>query len=131
HIPAFRAMLQKTWGDMKKLSRDEAIKQIGEIAMEAEATLNLSATVVAMEFACGACYAIDEYTVYLTPNQLRELAQTLSKSEAIGVGMILTVRDGKIVVNSLAMGSPALAAGIAVNDQIISVNKKPVIDLSL
>ena len=132
HIPAFRAMLAKTWGPMKKLSRDEACKQIGEIAMEAEATLNLSATVVAMEFACGACYAIDEYTVYLTPNKLRELAQTLSKSEAIGVGLILAIRDNAVIVHSKVMGSPADGNdGIVIGDQLITVDKRAVADLPI
>ena len=141
HVPAarlgdvagFRALLKKTWSNVGALSRKEAAKQIGEVAMAAEIHLNLSATVVAMEFACGACYAIDEYTVYLTPNQLRELAQSLSHSEAIGVGLTLTIRDNRIVVHSIAMGSPAdqLDPPINSNDEIISVNKKAVVDLPL
>ena len=124
-------MLKKTWGGMNKLTREEAAKQLGEVALAAEVHLNLSATVVAMEFACGACYAIDEYTVYLTPNQLRELAQSLSRSEAIGVGMVLSVRDNRIVIHDILMGSPSDRDELSKGDQIVSVNKKAVGDLPL
>jgi len=130
-VLAFRALLRKSWGDMNKLSPEEAAKQITEVAMAAEFHLNLSATVVAMEFACGACYAIDEYTVYLTPHQLRQLAQSLSHSEAIGVGLILTVRDNRIVVHDIVPASPADQDGISKGDQIINVNKKAIADLPL
>jgi carboxyl-terminal processing protease len=130
-IAAFRAELKKNWGDMNKLSREEAAKQIGEVAMAAEFHLNLSATVVTMEFACGACYAIDEYTVYLTPNQLRELAQALARTEVIGVGMILALSENKIIVQEVLMGSPADQAAIAKGDQVVSVGKRPVADLQL
>ena len=139
HVPAgklvevagFRAMLKKVRGETGRLSREDAVKQIDLIAMAAEADLNLSAVVVAMEFACGTCYAIDEYSVYLTPNQLRELAQSLSRTEAIGVGLILTLRDNKIVINDIVMGSVADQTDVYVNDQLISVNKKAVADLPL
>ncbi len=131
-VAAFRVKLNKTWGNLKNLSREEALKQIGQVALAAEEELGLNATTVVMEFACGACYAIDEYTVYLTPNQLRELAQSLSRSEAIGVGLTLTIRDNKILISDIGMGSPAdRSAVISVGDQLITVNKKAVADLPL
>jgi carboxyl-terminal processing protease len=129
-IPAFRAALQQAWGDIEKMSRKEAAKQISEIAMAAEELLDLKATVVAMEFACGACYAIDNYTAYLTPNQLRELTRSLSRTEVIDVGLTLEISDNRIVVHEPAMDSPAKGA-VKGNDQIISVDKKPVVDLPL
>src|SRR5207253_1684992 len=55
-VEAFRNLLRKTWGRTANLTRDEAAKQIGEIAMAAARDLNLSPTVTAMEFACGSCY---------------------------------------------------------------------------
>jgi carboxyl-terminal processing protease len=130
-VAAFRAMLKKKWGGKSKLTREGAIEEIGEVGLAAEFALGLNPTTAVMEFACGACYAIDQYTVYLTPNQLQELAQSLSRSEAIGVGLALTIRDNRIVVADVAMGSPADQAGIAVGDQIISVNKKAAADRSL
>jgi carboxyl-terminal processing protease len=133
HVAAFRTALKKTWGAMGPLTRERASEEIGKIALAAEIHLNVSGIVVTMEMACGACYAIDEYTVYLTPNQLRELAQTLSRTEAIGVGLVLTIRDNRIVIHDIVEGSPADRSKdpISANDQIISVNKKAVVDLRL
>ena len=129
-VAAFRAALRKTWGDAEKLSRKEAARQIGEIAMAAEEALELRGTVVVMEFACGACYAIDDYTAYLTPNQLRELTQSLSRTEIIDIGMTLGIRDNQIVIHEVVRNSQA--DGLAKpNDQIVSVDKKPVVDLPL
>lgn len=132
-VPEFRAMLKKTWGNKAAMSRKEAAKHIGDLAMAAEIQLNLNATVAIMEMACGACYAIDEYTVYLTPNQLRELMQTLApRTEAIGVGLVLTIRESRIVVQRVIPNGPAdRSDDVKVNDEIISVNKKAVTDLPL
>ena len=47
----------------------------GQAGLAAQTMLQLSASVVFMELACGACYAIDEYTFYLTPTQLRTIGQ--------------------------------------------------------
>lgn len=129
-VPAFRAMLNKTLREVGGMSRKEAVKKIGDVALAAEVTLDLNPTVVVMEFACGACYAIDEYTVYLTPNQLRELAHSLSQSEALSVGLYLRIQDNKIVVRDLAADSPARPI-VMVNDEIVSVNKQPVVNLTL
>jgi carboxyl-terminal processing protease len=83
-----------------------------------------------MEFACGACYAIDDYTAYLTPNQLRELTRSLSRTEIIDVGLTLEVRDNRILLQEPAMDSPARGL-VEPYDQLISVDKKPVSDLPL
>ncbi len=132
-VPEFRTQVRKTWGNKGEMSRKEAAKQIGEIAMAAEFYLNLNPTVVTMELACGSCYAIDEYTVYLTPNQLSELAQNLTRTEAVGVGLALTIRDNLIVIHRIVPDGPADRSDdpIQVNDEIISVNKKAVVDLPL
>jgi len=123
-IAEFRSLLKKTWGTKKPETRQEAVRHIREIALAAQSQLQLPSTVVVMEFTCGACYALDEYTVYLTPNQLRELCQAL-KGEAVGIGLTVVSRDGKILVAEVAMGSPAYSK-VYEGDQIISVNKKAV-----
>ncbi len=141
HVPAeklnlvadFRAALKQNWSGLTPNTRADVIKRVGDIALAAEASLGLDATVTVMEFACGACYAIDEYTVYLTPNQLRELADNLTRNEAIGVGLTLDIRNNRIVIHRIAENSPALQMDppIRPNDQIVSINKKPVVDLPL
>jgi carboxyl-terminal processing protease len=84
----------------------QAVNLVRETAMEALSRLNLNATTVVMEFTCGACYAGDEYTSYLTPAQLRELCDSL-KGEPVGVGLKLASVDGKLVIDQVLAGSPA------------------------
>src|SRR5207253_433099 len=76
-IKAFRAFLAKTWGSMHIGNRQDAKRQIREVALAASAKLQLDPTTVIMEFTCGSCYSIDDYTSYLTPTQLRELCDSL------------------------------------------------------
>ncbi|MBI2803574.1 MAG: S41 family peptidase [Planctomycetes bacterium] len=132
-VPEFRALVKKTWGRMGRMSRKEAARQISEIAMAAEIHLGVNGTVVAMEMACGACYAIDQYTVYLTPNQLRELADNLARTEVVGVGLVLTIRENRIAVHSIIDGGSADRSDepVFVNDQIVTINKKAVADLPI
>jgi carboxyl-terminal processing protease len=137
---AFRNYLQHTWGAPgAPLTREQVVEQVREIAMKALRGLNLKATTVVMEFTCGSCYAIDDYTVYLTPSQFRELADLL-KGEYVGVGLRLAAVDGKLRIDEVIPGSPAaqqfkmmqdamqprLYAGLVV----LSINKKPAASLS-
>lgn len=130
-VPAFRVFLRKVLADARGgMSRKDAIKKIGEIALAAEVQLDLDPTVAVMEFACGGCYAIDEYTVYLTPNQLRELAQSLSQNEALSVGLYLRIHDNKIIVRDVAMDGPAVGK-VFINDEILSIDKQAVANITL
>jgi len=129
-VGEFRAMLRKTWGNTAGLTRKKALEQICDIAMAAEWHLGMNPTVVTMEFACGACYAADEYTAYLTPAQFRELVASLAQTESENIGLFLRIRDTRIVVFGVAMDSPA-AGLINVGDEIVSVDKEPVTNLPL
>ena len=70
-IQAFRRLLKTTWALAGKITRAQAAQHVREVALAAQNLLQLNGSVVVMEFACGACHALDEYTLYLTPNQLR------------------------------------------------------------
>jgi carboxyl-terminal processing protease len=124
-IAPFRAALARTWGGQTAANRQEALKHIREIALTAESELQLSATVVIMELTCGACYASDEYTVYLTPHELRELCQSL-KGEMVGVGLTFRLLDEKVVVQAVAPNSPAAEALVRSGDSVMRVDRKAV-----
>jgi carboxyl-terminal processing protease len=123
-VGAFRTLLQQTWGGHRPATRREALKQICEIALAAENYLRLNSSVVVMEFTCGACYALDEYTVYLTPAQLRELCTSL-RGPMAGVGLALVpAEENKVLVQQVDLGSPAARAGLNPGDQIVSIDKR-------
>ena len=51
--------------------------------------------VMALEFACGACNALDEYTLFLTPSHHADV-QAMLRGRNVGVGIELAVIDGKL-----------------------------------
>ncbi len=103
----FRNYLQRTWASASTiLSREKAVEAVRAVAMTAETTLKLDSTVTVMEFACGACHAVDDYTAYLTPRQFCELADLL-KGEYAEIGLRLAVENGRMVIIDVLEGSPA------------------------
>jgi carboxyl-terminal processing protease len=115
----------------------DAAEQVRQVAMAAQRParfggLDLSASVVVLEFACGACTVLDEYTFYLTPSQFSRLTAAVRGSKFVGVGIDLCRRDDKIVIVRVLRGSPAARANppLKVDDEIIRIDDKAVYDLS-
>jgi hypothetical protein len=96
---AFREYLKRKWGGLSGLSRPQAEKQIREIALAAQDMLRLNPTVTILELACGACYAFDDYTAYLTPSQFRQLCDSLKGQSSEGVvlrSVLVEMKDADI-----------------------------------
>ena len=122
-IRTFRAQLLRNWGLSGQLTRQQVKERVRDVAMAALQTLNLPATTTVMEFTCGGCYAFDEYTVYLTPTQLRELCDSI-KGRYVGVGLRLGVQDNRLIIADVLANSPAAENGVMPGDQIVSIDKK-------
>src|SRR5207249_2814239 len=80
---------------------------------------------------------IDDYTVYLTPGQFRELADLLKRGEYVGVGARLAVVNGKLVVEETFPDSPAedidkdtMTRKLYTGDVVVSIDKKSTAGLS-
>jgi len=67
-IQEFRTVLRNRFGAVKVASRGGAVEQLREIIKANKLQLNGKAIV--MEFVCGACNALDEYSFYLTEGTL-------------------------------------------------------------
>jgi carboxyl-terminal processing protease len=128
----FREFLKRTWNTGEKMSRAQALKQMRDVALAAQSALQLDGNIVLMEFACGACYALDEYTLYLTPNQLRELWDSL-RGQYAGVGLTLRFADGKVLIQEVAPYSPAgeINPPLAKDDQVVSIDRKPLAQMTI
>ncbi len=122
----FKDYVARTFSNLAVQSKDHAVRLVREAAVTAQRTLDVRATAVIMEFLCGACYAMDEYTAYLTPAQLRELCDAI-KGDVGAVGLTLAQNGNQIVITEAAPGSHAADF---VHHRIISVDKKDVSDLS-
>ena len=58
---------------------------------------------LAIEFVCGACSGLDEYTVFLTPTQLAEPPEPTFDLSAYGI--LLRFENGELVVDGVLPGS--------------------------
>jgi carboxyl-terminal processing protease len=140
-LEAFRGLLQKLARDADNVrSPRDLINLVRTLAMEAQKPgLGLNATVTVLECTCGACAAVDEYTLFLSPGQLREWVDAC-KGNYVGVGLKLRKEDGLVFVSEVLPGSPAAAATVIVNGmtepalqpghQVLAVGKRATADLS-
>ena len=63
----------------------------------------------------------DPYTVFMTPKENREFHDALS-GQLQGIGAELALREGRVLIVTPLKGSPAEAAGLLPDDEIIEVN---------
>ena len=96
----------------------------------AQQTLGLSAAPVVLEFAYGACDALDDYTSYLTPDKLDDLYAMID-GNFVGLGIELKLDVEGLRLVGVIRGGPAAEAGVKVGDQIIKVAGFAVRGLSL
>ena len=129
-LDRFLARLRETWAKKEVRFVLDAQAQVLELAIAAKKSLGLAPTVTVLEFACGACNALDEHTYYLTPRQFGEDAAAL-RGDTAGVGVELSLERGKLVVSHVYLNSPALKAGLALGDRIIRIGGVSAWELSL
>jgi carboxyl-terminal processing protease len=128
---AFELWVAGNWQDRVIHSRPEAVAEVKVIALAAQRRLGLRPTCVVLEFACGACNSLDEYSVYLTPSQLREIYESL-RGEEVGIGISVVVDHQKMLVAQVLAGGPAAQAMPPVHehDQILRIDHKSVENLT-
>lgn len=94
-IQAFREHVKRTYVVRAPMTRAQVERQVRDIALAAQDMLQLNTTVTILELACGASYAIDDYTAYLTPQQFRELCESLKGETSDGMPIASVVADWK------------------------------------
>jgi carboxyl-terminal processing protease len=131
-IRTFKARLE-SWPTAKIGSRLEARDQAFAVARAAQ-QMGLPTkpgwmTAAAMEFASGACNALDEYTLFLTPAHLGD-AQAAQRGRIVSVGVDLVVVDQHLQIARVYPRSPAYEAGLLKNDRLVRVDRQLVENLS-
>jgi carboxyl-terminal processing protease len=127
-LAAFRERLG-AWEDRKVQTGREAREQVLAV-VRAGQQVGLPSepgviTVIALEFAAGACNALDEYTLFLTPGSYGE-AQAAFHGRMVGVGLELAVVDQHVEVSRVYPRGPAREAGISRHDRVVSINRQDV-----
>jgi carboxyl-terminal processing protease len=99
----------------------------GEVGRQ---TIGLATTPVLLEFTCGACDALDDFTSYLTPDKLEDLYAMID-GNFVGLGIELKIdKQGLRLVNVLR-GGPAWEAGLQPGDTIVKVDGVPLEGMGL
>ena len=98
-------------------------------AQHLETRLGLASSATVMEFVAAAANGLDDYSAYLTADQLREVYSQI-EGNFVGLGVELKAENGALLIVHVIPGSPAERAGIVANDRIVAVDGKSTKELS-
>lgn len=77
----------------------------------------------------GLLHSLDPHSDYLTPQNFKDL-QNETQGSFTGIGIEITIRDGKLTVVSPIEGTPAFKAGLEANDTIVKIEDQWTKDMS-
>ncbi len=100
-----------------------------EIAQLTETRTGLASSATIMEFVAAAASGLDDYSSYLTADQLREVYSQI-EGNFVGLGVELKADDGALLIVHVIPGSPAEQAGILAKDRIVAVDGKTTAEMS-
>ena len=103
---------------------------VGQVCDQARQVLNVDAAPVILEFAFGACDALDDYTSYLTPDKLDDL-YSMIQGNFVGLGVELKLDPLGLKLMNVLKGGPAWDAGLHAGDKIAVVDGRALKGLSL
>jgi carboxyl-terminal processing protease len=119
----FRKSLREAWAGKPITSAKDArgqLRQLVNLAAEKLALRNPSA--VAIEFVCGACSGLDDYTIFLTPGQA-SVDQAAVVADLQPYGIYLSFTEGMLKVQGIVPNSwAAINTPLVPGDRILRVN---------
>ncbi|HBI41797.1 MAG TPA: hypothetical protein DDY78_02945 [Planctomycetales bacterium] len=115
------------WTTHKVKSRTEAREEVLALiqaARRADLDVKALAVAVGLEFASGACNALDEYTLFLTPGYYNDVQAALQgKYVSIGVDLGAS-EDQRVEIVRIYPKSPAQEAGLGEHDRILRIDRE-------
>ena len=123
-----REMYQRLGQRTLKNSR-QVVGLANEMARLIEARTGLPQTATLLEYVAAAANGLDDYSAYLTADQLREVYEQI-EGNFVGLGVELKAETGALLIVHVIPGSPADKAGIVAQDRIVAVDGKSTAELS-
>jgi carboxyl-terminal processing protease len=120
-VASFRQDLEARLRTYPIRSRHEARDAVAWASRFGRDRLGLSPTVVTMEYLCGASNLLDDYSAYLTRDQLTEVYSQI-EGNFVGLGIELKSNNGALEILRVIAGSPADRGGLRPQDQIVAVD---------
>ncbi len=125
----FRRRLHNLTDNRVVRGRDDLRDVVTSAAHLARAELGLNPTVVILEFTAAAAGGLDEYSTFLTADQLTDLYSQI-EGNFVGLGVELKAADQALLIVNVIHGSPAERAGIKGGDRLVAVAGKATRDLT-
>ena len=110
--------------------RSAAVRMALTSSELARQAIGMASTPVLLEFTCGACDALDDFTSYLTPDKLEDLYAMID-GNFVGLGVELKNDKEGLRLIGVIRGGPAWEAGLSSGEVIVSVGGRPIKGLSL
>lgn len=128
-LSALRRELYQTLGRRTIRGPNDLVALAGDMARLAELRIGLRQSAVVLEFATAAAGGLDDYSAYLTSDQLRDVYSQI-EGNFVGLGVELKADNGALLIVHVIAGSPAERAGILEGDRIVAVDGKTTAELS-
>jgi len=128
-LDQFRNELSKLVNGKQVRTRQEARDLVAQAERLATSLASVPATATIMEYLAGATGSLDEYSSYLTQDQLTDVYSQI-EGNFVGLGIELKSADGTLKIVRVIAGSPAERAGIRSNDRITAVDGRSVKEVS-
>jgi carboxyl-terminal processing protease len=117
----------KNQSDLRWNDAGVKVMELAQQAQQLGLATNLNRTIVVflLEFACGACNALDEYSFYLTPFYINAM-----RGKYVGVGIDLAITGQNLEVSRVYPSSPAEEQGLLPGDRIRKINSEAIENLT-
>ena len=120
-IERFRRALRQSMAARPIRDRNEAREAARHAANLGRQYLQLAPSVVILEYACGAANFLDDYSAFLTSDQLNDVYSQID-GNFVGLGVELKADQGVLLIVDVIRGSPAERGGIRPGDRIVAVD---------
>lgn len=128
-IDGYRARLRVWVRDQSIETRQAARDTVSSIARMTHSELGLPPSATVMEYTCGATNSLDDYSAYLTADQLRDVYSQID-GNFVGLGVELKANEGSLLIVNIITGSPAERGGVKAGDRIVAVDGRTTKELS-
>ena len=110
--------------------RSSAIRLALASSEAARNAIGMASTPILLEFTCGACDALDDFTSYLTPDKLEDLYAMID-GNFVGLGVELKINKEGLLLVGVIRGGPAWEAGMKAGETIVKVGDRSIKGMGL
>lgn len=110
-------------------TRQESKDAVSFVARSTADRFGVPPAAVVLEYACACGASLDDYSAFLTGNQLDEIMSQI-EGNFVGLGIELKSETDALLIVNVIPGGPAERAGLVSGDRILAVNGKTMRDVS-